>query len=278
MGQPFTFYPAIVVKTFLGENKIYLDWASGLLTSVGAILVGFLALRFSRHANRLAENQNEIMKQQLELLEIPLRAVVQFVLDTTNDPEGQPVERLRIFNEGAPITAPFLYKRDFIVVSYETDETGKVNLLIPCYYFSLHTFTANARGLIATLEAYSADAIYLGRQGQYNQTAAMKRLTEEFVAELSGRGVKAPPQVRLRKIVNFGYADQTGKLRNDYFEIREGMRYNHPFPAWRIPEQNVDRLIPEGMLRMSVTMLKAKEILERHEFYERQYIERNIPE
>jgi len=267
------------LKSSLEQNKIYLDWLSGVVTSAGAALVGYFALRLSRQANRLSENQNEIMKQQLDLLEAPLKAIIRFVLDTENDSDGDAVERLQIYNDGAAITAPFLYKRDFIVVSYKTPDTGEeINLLIPCFYFSLHKFTDESRGLVVTLEAYSGDAIYLGRQGKYNQTAALKRFSEAVVAKLSAEGV-LHPQVRMRKIIHFGYTDQRGKRCDDYYEMKEGRLYNDPSPARRIPDEHVDRLVREGMLRMSVTQLRAEDIFlpDRLAFYKRQYVERNIP-
>jgi hypothetical protein len=189
-----------------------------IVGTAAGIALGAASIWVSVQANRITKAQASLMQHQNALTESELRPLFRFTPRFVSDLSGERFELVEVYNDGGPIQVLESWNTDVLEVVQTGKKEGDPPTLkhIVGHYFGVPHFTGESRGLLCTLEAFTAFHQMVGqRLAKNNRTAGVARLRDE-VRELGGF-----EEPRLHRFLMLAYRDALDREETVYFEIDE---------------------------------------------------------
>lgn len=189
-----------------------------IVGTAAGIALGAASIWVSVQANRITKAQTSLIQHQNAVAESELRPLFRFTPRFARDRSGELFEIVEVYNDGGPIQVLESWNTDVLEVVQTGKKEGDLPTLkhIVGHYFGVPHFTGESRGLLCTLEAFTAFHQMVGqRLSENNRTAGVARFRHE-VRELGGF-----EEPRLRRFLMLAYQDALDREETIYFEIDE---------------------------------------------------------
>lgn len=212
---------------FLRKNKPVLEILLAVAGLIATTLLSIMAITLTRAANRIAAANLRVAERQTTLAEIQLQPSFRFELERTSDELGS-YDRLRMFNDGAPIEALSVQQAVFLELNLPESQPGggsSGRRAIPVYYFGNREYTGQRTGLLATLSSLWSP--HFGFNDR-NATSEVAELTKNL------GGPREYIYARTQIFLMIDYADASGNSHVVTYEIN---------PEWSLHSPALPRVL-----------------------------------